>query len=718
LRRAGIAASLIAALVLLALSCQSPDATPPTVEPTPAPTYPPFPQPSATPSGALPLVPDPFQLWVVDADGANLVQLASTAGGIEAAWSPVGGRLAYTVHDLVNSELHVLEPGVGPAAEVKIDGFARAPVWSPNGEQMAFVVSSADETSLDVMNADGSGLAEMTRVDAPGGYMPIVGWPSEDRVVAVIADVDRSRIVEFDVDSGEQRPLSEWFWGPDMVVPDISPDGETLVAGIPAADGHCSDTSPDIRVIELQSREARPVLEGVCGVSSVAWSPNGEEVAYTITGIGSGDDGAYVVDTVGRETRRLSDPGPEFDRGVEWLSDGSAVLVHRSPSFVLEGGFASLVLIPMDGSAERPLVDSAPEAVSSDGRTVAFEGNGLELIRSDGTARRVLVPADPDWEYASMQWSPEGGRVAFVRRHNRDLARRFEVDVDGTKLTRLADRSREVQLSPDGRRIAFQRRVGDSDTYELFLADADGASQVKVEVVDPGFSIWSPDSRRLVIGAAGPALYAVDADGTGLRKLGQALGSAEDIVWSPDGNKVAVHLRIMDVDTGAITELRSSLVKASWTADSQRIAFLDRQEDGQLVAFLAAADGSSTTPLGPIPGAVRAMVSPDGGSIAFVRRPDEDRRQVVVLDAQTLEERVVFEDEPHGWSVDEHPIWSPDGARLALVPFASWTPGLYIINANGSGWYQLVSTLGTDVVDVRWLDGTRLFFETAYLGPG
>ena len=218
MRRAGIAASLIAALVLLALSCQSPDATPPTVEPTPAPTYPPFPQPSATPSGALPLVPDPFQLWVVDADGANLVQLASTAGGIEAAWSPVGGRLAYTVHDLVNSELHVLEPGVGPAAEVKIDGFARAPVWSPNGEQMAFVVSSADETSLDVMNADGSGLAEMTRVDAPGGYMPIVGWPSEDRVVAVIADVDRSRIVEFDVDSGEQRPLSEWFWGPDMVV--------------------------------------------------------------------------------------------------------------------------------------------------------------------------------------------------------------------------------------------------------------------------------------------------------------------------------------------------------------------------------------------------------------------------------------------------------------------------------------------------------------------
>src|SRR5262249_45219353 len=107
-------------------------------------------------------------------------------------------------------------------------------------------------------------------------------------------------------------------------------------------------------------------------------------------------------------------------------------------------------------------------------------------------------------------------------------------------------------------------------------------------------------------------------------------------------------------------------------------------------------------------------VSPDGKKIIFSRQtgnysqiysmnPDGSQiRQMTSLPAPNMA---------------TGPVWSRDGKKIALTVYNGFGPGsIYIMNANGSGLTQLVTTPGGDQNPTFSPDGKRIAFMSNRTG--
>ena len=139
----------------------------------------------------------------------------------------------------------------------------------------------------------------------------------------------------------------------------------------------------------------------------------------------------------------------------------------------------------------------------------------------------------------------------------------FRMDRDGRNKTDLTKASKEFSYgfssSRDGKRIAYHK------SYQVFLADADGANAIQVQTGQPfNFApTWSPDGQWVLF-LSGEHYnchpHLVRADGTGLKKLADRGGyrgvvefldvpdfhggSSDTPAWSADGKSVFYTARV------------------------------------------------------------------------------------------------------------------------------------------------------------------------------
>jgi TolB protein len=138
------------------------------------------------------------QLYVINADGSGLTNLTNTPGFHSShAWSPNGSRLAFVrgVESMVNGQrflaYDIFVINVDGSGETRLttdpqDDFS--PAWAPDGSKLAFSRSFAGGSApptgnIWIMNPDGSGQANLTRFAEEGvsGAGPV--WsPSGDRI--------------------------------------------------------------------------------------------------------------------------------------------------------------------------------------------------------------------------------------------------------------------------------------------------------------------------------------------------------------------------------------------------------------------------------------------------------------------------------------------------------------------------------------------------------
>ena len=180
-----------------------------------------------------------------------------------------------------------------PQGEIQADGFTQLtfspgdkdqPVWSPDGQRIAFVAFGEDRTGLDiwVMNADGS---DPVNVSWGIGDEFDPAWsPDGERVIFThhYRDSGDRPVYALDwvkADGTDRQRLSQDFVESD---PTFSPDGSWLLYVISAQshhyfhfrgvhDGYQSPRGFDLRAIFGEFGE----------VSDPAWAPAGEEFAYT-----------------------------------------------------------------------------------------------------------------------------------------------------------------------------------------------------------------------------------------------------------------------------------------------------------------------------------------------------------------------------------------------------------------------------------------------------
>jgi Tol biopolymer transport system component len=208
----------------------------------------------------------------------------------------------------------------------------------------------------------------------------------------------------------------------------------------------------------------------------------------------------------------------------------------------------------------------------------------------------------------------------------------------------------------------------------LWLADPISGEYTSLAV--PGYgaidgAAASPDGRKVVYAyrqnnlSPTTGIWLVDSTGRETKLLTEATGDLYGFAWSPNGTQIAffgeglmvmdadgTNLRKMDVKAGAICNLLPPL----WSSDSKKLALVWSKTDAFCKSW-AEAKGYSGTEI--------VLVNVESGK-GYSLSPDQGRGYL-------------------------DPAWSPDGSKLAFIAEQGNSGQLYIANADGSNFHQLIT---------------------------
>ncbi len=183
---------------------------------------------------------------------------------------------------------------------------------------------------------------------------------------------------------------------------------------------------------------------------------------------------------------------------------------------------------------------------------------GVYVMDDDGSNQTLLTESKELRPFPNC-WSPDGKQIAFQRRLrvNGDVAV-FLMDPDGTNVRKLIEDGGGyigiVSFSPDGKYIVFNRtvRVDNKSKYSITVLNIETGKMKEIADTLANFCDWSPDGKSIVfaeavaVGGAGSTIWIIGADGRNRRKLIPTPGiQADNFVihrsrprWSPDGKQI------------------------------------------------------------------------------------------------------------------------------------------------------------------------------------
>lgn len=486
---------------------------------------------------------------------------------------------------------------------------------------------------------------------------------------------DRPRDPDFDSPSPPRRPRRRrrWGWG-------------ALAAGLAGV---------AVATAWMSRSAAPPELGELRSLASVRFdyfqpdlSPNGDFVAFSSRRRVPGNADVYIQSVTGAPPVRVTS-----DRGVDenpaWRPDGRAISFTRvRPG---DGASCRVMVVDVPRGRERsvgPCPGGVPSRLSwsRDGRSLylgggAGVGKPRRLFRMDaetGQVAGITAPPEGYWGDDEPVVSPDGRHVAFMRRVTWTSVGVFVLDVATGKVRALTqERARLWGLAwaPDGRGVLFSsNRRGDTGLWWI-----------------PLHGEAAP--RRLAGGFQ--EVHGVSTARNANRLVFETLYNLSDLRVGGDGS----------VRTGVPGLEPPQPGKSDWfpaVGPDGALAFISDRSGAEQVWILAGGVLRRLTDLSGIT-SQNPRWSPDGRQLAFVAtREGRSHLQVVSVDDGSI--RSLSE----GPVEEGSPVWSADGRHIYFGSRRGGVWRIWRIAADGSTPAEAVTGAGPRAVRIG-LDGRSLY---------
>lgn len=215
-----------------------------------------------------------FDLVLLDAAGVEQgPPPLDVQGMLEPAWSPDGSRVAFVSYRTGTSQIWVMQAdGTGLVNLTRTTSFERNPAWSPDGTRIAFTSNRTGDWDVWVMQADGSQPVNLSKHPA---YDADPAWSPDGRTLLFASNRSGAfRVWQMQADGSQPRDVL----GRDLagyVYPAWSPNGRQFLFANRSDQGGIQ-----LFVARLDGAAVEQLtMQGqIC--SWAAWSPDGRYIAY------------------------------------------------------------------------------------------------------------------------------------------------------------------------------------------------------------------------------------------------------------------------------------------------------------------------------------------------------------------------------------------------------------------------------------------------------